>query len=138
MLDYTLLPITYLEEVQGAAVRVEFNEFEFLVPYNWSILVSDPDTLALDFMQIADCATTKAYALTMTPQDSKFRISEVNIKGVEEDVSLVYPMLQKYTALCHPIGEITLDNKQSTTQCVIIGPHDMWKIVNGQLYGDLL
>lgn len=138
MLDYTLLPITFLEETTGAAVTLEINEFEFTLPYNWFIMVSDPDTLALDFMQLADCATVHSYALTMTPQDSKFRIADIKIKNVVEDVSLVHPMLQKNTALCHPIGEIQLDNGVLTTQCVVAGPYDLWKHLNGKLYGDLL
>lgn len=138
MLDYTLLPITYSEETIGAAIRIEINDFEFLLPYNWYILVSDPDTLTLDYMKLEDCATVQSYALTMTPQDTKFRLADIKIKGVEEEVSLVHPMLQKNTALCHPIGEITIDHGVQTTQCIVVGPYDLWKHLNGKLYGDLL
>lgn len=138
MLDYKLFQITHLEETIGAAIKVEINGFEFLVPYNWYILISDPDTLTLDYIHIADCATTLAYALTMTPLDSKFRLAEIKIRGLEEKTSIVHPMLQKNTALCHPISELELDNKSTTIQCVVIGPYDLFKFINNHSYGDLL
>jgi len=138
MLDYTLIPINYLEETIGTAIKLDIGGFEFLVPYNWYILVSDVDTLKIDYIPIIDCATVESFALTMTPLDGKFRIVDINIKGIEENVSLVHPMMQKSIAMCHPIAEIETDVKQKTIQNVIVGPHDLYKHMVDKLYGDLI
>lgn len=138
MLDYTILPIAYLEETIGSVINISINGFEFVIPYTWFIMISDPDTLKLDYIPIIDCATTLSYALTMTPIDSKFRLASIEIKDVVENVSLVHPMLQKNTALCHPIAEIETDLKVKTIQNVIIGPHDLYKQIHEKSYGDLM
>ena len=138
MMDFTLMPIHYLEETTGAVVQVRINEFEFDIPYNWYIMVSDPDTLALDFVPISDCATVKCFALLMTPHDTQHRLAEVKITGVKEDVSLTYPMLSKHTAFCHPVGDITLDHGVKSTLNVMLTPMDLYKKIEGKLYGDII
>lgn len=138
MLDYTLMPIHYLEETTGAAVNVRINEFEFAIPYNWYIMISDPDTLSLDFVPIHECATTKCFALLMTPADTQFRLAEIKILGINPEVSLVHPMITKNTAFCHPVGDITLGSGMKTVLNVMLTPFDLYKKVEGFLYGDII
>lgn len=138
MLDYTILPLNYLEETTGVAIKLDINGFECLVPYNWHILISDPDTLSLDYIPIRECATIQSYALTMTPIDGKFRLLDIKITGVEDCVSIVHPLMPKSIALCHPVAEIETDLKQKTIQNIVIGPHDIYKHLSGKLYGDII
>lgn len=138
MLDFTLLPLTYLEETFGATISVNIDGFEFNIPYNWFIIVTDPDTLQLDSIPIAECSTTISYALIMTPADGKFRNSRINVTNVLSNQSEIHPMLQKTTALCHPIGEIDIDNNQKTIANIVIGPYDLFKFLDTKLYGDLI
>ena len=138
MLDYTLLPLIYLEETSGASITLNINGFHFEVPYNWHILVSDPYTLGLDCMPVIDCTTTISYALIMTPGDAKFRTEIINIEKVNLESSLVHPLIQKGIALCHPIGEVELHDKSKTVANIIIGPHDLSKWVSNGSYGDLI
>lgn len=138
MLDFTLLPLTYLEETSGASITISINGFEFDVPYTWNIIVSDPYTLDLDCMPIIECTTTISYALIMTPGDSKFRTEQINIERVNTDSSLVHPLIQKGIALCHPVGEVELNDKSKTVANIVIGPHDISKWIINKSYGDII
>ena len=64
--DFMLQAITYLEETQGAAVKVRINNSEFWVPATWNILVTDRETYQLDTVSIADCAKTKHIAFSFS------------------------------------------------------------------------
>lgn len=138
LLDFTLHPLHYLEETSGTLISVEVNGLTFALPYNWFVLVSDVDTQKLDCMPLADCITVEAYPLIMTPDDSKFRTLPIRVKDVTPDCSVTHPMLQKGTALCHPVGELELDDGRTTIMNIIVGPHDLYKHIDNMLYGDLI
>ena len=138
LLDFTLHPLFYLEETTGTMILLEVNGLQFRIPYTWYIMVSDNDTQKLDYMPIADCITIEAFPLVMTPADSKFRTTLVKVIDVIPDEQITHPMLQKGTALCHPVGDITLDDGQKTIMNVVIGPHDLYKHLDNMLYGDLI
>jgi hypothetical protein len=137
MLDFTLFPLTYLEETFGAVVSVEFNGLEIDIPYNWHIMISDPETQQLDFIQIVECAANNMQAVAVTPDDGKFRLVDVKIKKVIPQATLVHPMMQKAIAMMHPIGDAITDKGINTTLCIVIGPHDLHKHVMGYGFGDI-
>jgi hypothetical protein len=73
----------------------------------------------------------------MCPTDSKMRMFEVTIEDFEPKMSLVHPMIQRATAICHPIGT-TLDRQKESDVCVVVGPFDLHKWVNNKTIGDIL
>jgi hypothetical protein len=74
----------------------------------------------------------------MTPNDSKFRTLPIQVKDVHPNMAVTHPMLQKGTALCHPVGDLTLDDGTTTIMNVVVGPHDLYKHLDNMLYGDLI
>lgn len=137
LLDFTLANISYLEESSGPAVKLMINNFSFLVPSSWNILVVDNDTYQIDTIPVTSCANARYHAFGMSPTDSKMRLFEIVIEDFEPKVSLVHPMIQRATAICHPIGT-TLDRGRDTEVCAVIGPFDLHKWVNNKTIGDIL
>jgi hypothetical protein len=137
-LDYTLAPINYLEETIGTALKLNINGYVIQVPITWFIMISDEETTQLDMISISNCITSNSSALLMTPTDLKFRVTDIKIIGIDHDISLTHPMLQKNTAVCHPIGKVIQDDKTETIASIIIGPHDLFKVLNNKTYGDII
>ncbi|MEM2159511.1 MAG: hypothetical protein QXN55_01000 [Candidatus Nitrosotenuis sp.] len=138
-------PFTYFEDTIGSAVTVEINDFEFMMPSSWYILILDPETSAIDTVPISSCAYQPSYAVLMSPSpfDQKQRTAKINIKDFHENenISLVHPMIQKQTALCHPagLGRAYFDNFDNEVHVgVSIGPHDLHKYLNGLTIGNIL
>lgn len=137
MLDFTLAPIEYLEETSGPAVKVEINGLEFLVPTSWHILITENETYQLDTVPIANCAKIECLAFIMTPDNMKFRTSPVKVLEFIPHAQLVHPMINKGTALQHPVGLICeRDNFFQAT--VSIGPFDLYKYLTEKVVGDLI
>jgi hypothetical protein len=143
--DFILKPFTYFEDTIGNAVSVEINNFNFMMPSSWHILIIDPETSMVDTVPIASCAHQPSYAVLMTPSphDQKQRTAKINIIDFHENenISLVHPMVQKQHALCHPAGlaNAHFDNVNNEVHVgVSIGPHDLHKYLNGLTIGNIL
>ena len=137
MLDFKINQISYLEESSGPAVKLKVNDFAFFVPASWNILIVDDDTYQIDTVPVTSCSNAKCHAFAMCPTDSKMRMFEVTIEDFEPKMSLVHPMIQRATAICHPIGT-TLDRQKESDVCVVVGPFDLHKWVNNKTIGDIL
>jgi hypothetical protein len=137
MLDFKLANISYLEESTGPAIRLKINDFSFLVPATWNILVIDDDTYQVDTIPVTSCSNAKYHAFVMCPTDSKMRILEVSVDDFEPKASLVHPQIQRATGICHPIGTVQ-ERGKAVDACVVIGPFDLHKWLNGKSVGDIL
>lgn len=137
MLDFTLSQISYLEESSGPAIRLKINDFAFLVPSSWNILIVDNDTYQIDTIPVTSCANAQCFAFGMSPTDSRLRLFEISILDFEPNVSLVHPMINRATALCHPIGTSSYQGNEVDV-CSVIGPFDLHKWINGKSIGDIL
>lgn len=137
MLDFKIANISYLEESSGPAVKLKINNFGFYVPSTWNILIVDDDTYQVDTIPVTSCSNYKCHAFGMSPTDSKMRLLEVSIEDFEPKMSLIHPMIQRATGLCHPVG-VVQDRQKETDVCVVVGPFDLHKWLNGKTVGDLL
>ena len=137
MLDFKIANISYLEESTGPAVKLKINNFGFYVPSTWNILIIDDDTYQVDTIPVTSCSNYKCHAFGMSPTDSKMRLLEVSIEDFEPKMSLIHPMIQRATGLCHPVG-VVQDRQKETDVCVVVGPFDLHKWLNGKTVGDLL
>ena len=136
MFDFTLSPITFIEENNGTAIKLLINGLEFYVPYNWYILVSDYDTSQLDWIPIQECAVVENYAYLMSTLDNTTRLASIKVLDIEEEYNSYYPILQKTNALCHPVSkDHTLNGTEVALSCVI-GPNDLFKYISGKFIGD--
>lgn len=136
MCDFTLAPIHYLEETTSAAVKVRINNSEFWIPASWNILVTDTETYQLDTVNIHSCANVKHLAFTFVPNELKLRTLDVMVLDYVESMSLVHPMVNKATALVHPVGP-SEGFGTSRQLAVIIGPHDLYKHLQNKVVGDM-
>ena len=138
-IDFMLSPIVYLEETTGAVIKVRINNTEFWVPANWNILVTDRDTYQIDTVGIQSCASTKHLAYSFSPDEMKLRTLDIMVIDYADNMSLVHPMINKCTALVHPVGPALASvNGKSIQLSVVIGPHDLYKFLENKLVGDIL
>jgi hypothetical protein len=137
MCDFILSPITYLEETSGAAIKIRVNNFEFWVPSAWNVLVTDTETYRLDTANIQSCATTPHSVFVFSPNEMKLRLTRVDVIDYSDDMSLVHPMINKGTALVHPIGPSLNLLEKDMQLAIVIGPHDLYKYLSNRVVGDL-
>lgn len=135
--DFTLSPITYLEETSGAAVKLRVNNSEFWVPATWNVLVTDTETYQLDTVGVQSCATVNHPLFIFSPTEMKLRVMNAAVIDHAEHMSLVHPMINKGTALVHPIGPSLNMREKDMQLSVIIGPHDLYKHLAGKVIGDI-
>lgn len=135
--DFTLAPITYLEETTGAVIKVRINNSEFWVPATWNILVTERETYQLDTVGLQSCATTQHLAFNFSPDEMKLRTLEIRVIDYADDMSLVHPMIAKGTALVHPVGPTQEAWGKQLQLSVVIGPHDLYKHLQGKVIGDI-
>ena len=69
-LDFMLKPILFLEETLGEAVLARINEYEFLIPSHWHVLVVDEETRLIDTVPIKK--SVKFQVFLMNPSSSSF------------------------------------------------------------------
>ena len=136
--DFVLSKITYLEETTGPGVKIRVNNFEFWVPSCWNILVTDHETYQLDTVPIPSCATTQYFAYSFSPTEMNLRTLEVRVIDYSDKISAVHPMINKATALVHPVGPVTQPNGSVLQLAVVMGPHDLHKYIGNKVVGDLL
>ena len=137
MLDFTINNISYLEESTGPAIKLKINDFGFFVPSSWSVLVVDNDTYQIDTIPVTSCSNAKYHAFVMSPVDSKMRMLEISVDDFAPKMSLIHPMIQRATALCHPIGTVNYRGND-TDVCIVVGPYDLHKWLNNKTIGDIL
>ena len=135
--DFMLSPITYLEETTGAAIKVRINNSEFWVPSTWNILVTERETYQIDTVGIQACASTEHLAFSFSPDEMKLRTLEIMVIDYAEKMSLVHPMINKGTALVHPVGPAPVSLSKPLHLSVVIGPHDLYKHLAGKVIGDI-
>jgi hypothetical protein len=135
--DFMLSPITYLEETTGAVVKVRINNTEFWVPSTWNILVTDRETYQLDTVGIQSCASTQHIAFSFAPTEMKLRTLDIRVIDYKDEMAVVHPMINKGTALVHPVGPTTLNLGNQLQLSVVIGPHDLYKHLSGKVIGDV-
>lgn len=122
MLDYTLCPISYLEETIGPTIEFVIEGTQIFLPTSWHVLVVEPDTGQLDTIPVLSCSKAAFNALVFTPNDPKFRHAEMRVSGLETNKSLVHPMMEKGTMMCIPIGP---DPATGNVMSICAGPYDV-------------
>ncbi len=130
MMDYTLAPLLVLEEMVCPAVEVMINDFRFLLPAYWNMLVVDEETYQLDVVLIEDLAGKEFTALVYGPDMVIGELAVVRVMDFIPSAQIVGPFLNKHQMLCHPI---------SPTKWISIAPSDSYnKYLKNTLMGDII
>jgi hypothetical protein len=130
MMDYTLAPLTTLEQIVCPSLQIQVLGFEFIVPANWNILVYDRETSQLDTVEIAEVAGREFTAVVYGPQKSRIVPGYITVTNYLLEHVNVGPTLNKHQMLCHPIGPDIWVN---------VAPSDTYnKYLKDQTIGDLM
>lgn len=128
--DFTLLPLTMLEEITCSTLELTIGGFSFMLPSHWNILIYDADTHQLDVVELSSAAGKSFTALVGNVADSKYAPSTISITNYLVESRITGPSLSKSMMLCHPI---------SINEFVIVGPTNTYnKYFKGMFVSDLM
>lgn len=130
MMDYTLTPLTGLEEMIVPVMEVMVNDFAFVLPANWNMLVIDDDAYQLDVSEIADLAGREFNAMVYGPELINGELAVVTVTNYSPSFKIVGPSLNKHQMMCHPI---------SADRWVSVAPSDSYnKYLKNCVMGDII
>ena len=130
IMDYTLAPITTIEEIVCPTLTLNIDNFIFSMPAYWNVLVYDTDTYQLDMVSLEDA--TGNFFMGFVYGMNESAPGGIPLKIVNYDtIGINYsPALNKHQMLCHPISENLWINFSSA---------DMYnKYLKNKVIGDLL
>lgn len=130
--DFTLAPLTYLEETTGPSYTLCIEGLPFRVPAHWNILCVDPETFQIDTVPIASCAKKPFHAVMMSPTVNNMNYTSIEILDYTEEDVLIHPLIQKGCGLCHPIGD-----RNGKEYCIVASPYDLHKYLVDKTIGDI-
>jgi len=104
MMDYTLTPLTGLEEMIVPVIEVMVNGFKFALPANWNMLVVDDDTYQLDVTEVSDLAGREFNAMIYGPDLTNGELAVITVTDYSPSFKIVGPSLNKHQMFCHPIS----------------------------------
>lgn len=129
MMDFTIAPITMLEELVCSSVQINIKGFEFVVPAEWNILIYDEETSQLDVVKFSEVASKEFTALVSGPFHKAPEPATITMTNYFIEYKNVGPVLNKHQMMCHPIGP---------QEWVVIGPSDGFnKYLKDQIANDL-
>lgn len=104
--DFTLAPLTMLEEIVCPTVVLKVSGFPFAIPVpsSWHLLVYDEETMQLDTVQLAEAPGRDFTAFVGGPNISKITPGTVSVMDYFPEFTNVSPSLNKHQMLCCPIS----------------------------------
>ena len=135
--DFKLSQISYLEETTGPAIEVMINKYKFTIPASWQILIADQETMLVDTVPISNCSSAMHQALLMCPTTMSLYTDEVKIIDYVPESVQHHVSIAKGSMLCHPVGPV-FDHKPEEVYCCMIGPHDIYKYIQGMTAKELI
>lgn len=126
--DFMMRPITLLEQTDGHAVEVQVGDRAFLIPSSWHMMVVDEETLTVDTVQIAQCASSGFKTLLVTPYGTEHKLSPVVLRDFHLDSSCVHVTIPRGHMALHPVGTmIKRPNGELRELSCLISPLDLLK-----------
>lgn len=130
LMDFTLSPVTVLEQFVSPAHIVRIKGFEFPLPSTWNILVYDRETSQIDVVEVLETAGREFHALIYGPKKANFGPGIITVTNYYPELLHVAPSLNKHQMLCHPIGP---------DEWISVAPSDAHnKYLKDKVVGDLV
>lgn len=137
--DFMLNPIRLLEETTGPTVLVSINNYEFLVPASWNLLIVDNETKLVDTVQITQCNSSNYLAFMMHPDEGNYVLSPIKLLDLHMKKSCTHVMIPRMNMLLHPIGVVKNERmKTEYSYSVLLSPHDLGKHMIGMTAMEVL
>lgn len=102
--DYSLTELAVLEEITAKHIELLINGFRFVLPAMWNVLVCDPDTSILDYVEVRKLAGKEFNALIHGPNKNMIEMAPIITTDFFPTHVSVAPSLSKQQMLCHPIA----------------------------------
>jgi hypothetical protein len=130
MMDFTLSPLLVFEEVICPTITLSIDGFDFNLPANWNILISDNETYQLDVVEISELGGKDFSALVYGMEMNNVELKSVRVVDYQPNAQNVGPALNKYQMLCHPINPRSWVN---------VAPSDSYnKYLKDKVVGDVI
>lgn len=111
--DYFFIPLIFLETFNDPAFVLKIGNRKIKMPYNWKILIGEPDFGDLEILPLTRLNDRSFKAFSFNPlSDSMPSFDNIEIDDVYHDVKWYFPKLKPGQMLAIP-----LDN-QDKTKCV--------------------
>ena len=104
IMDFTLSPITILEEVTCPTFIINILGFEFPLPVNWYVIVYDTDTTQVDVVRVSEIAGHPHTMMGGGPDVSRVFPVSATVDRYLPRFKNVSPTLNKHQMLCHPVA----------------------------------
>jgi hypothetical protein len=130
MMDFTLAPLMVFEEVICPTITLQIRGFQFELPANWNILITDEETYQLDVVEISELAGKEFRALVYGMDMVNIELEPIQVVDYQPNHQNVGPSLNKYQMLCHPIDARSWVN---------VAPSDAYnKYLKDKVVGDII
>lgn len=130
MLDFTLNPLTILEERWCQCVAIEVENFVFSIPATWHVLISDEDTSMLDVVKVEQLSSKRFELVVYDNEKSFTHVSPARVVDMSTDEPVYNPSLNRHHMLCHPIAP---------SRWICLAPNDSYnKYLKNLTLGDII
>ena len=128
--DFTLTPLTVLEERIAPTLTLKALDGEFPLPASWMVMVYDEETMQLDVTPVSELTGKDFTLFGFGPKKNMVVPIKAQVVNYHPEAANVNPLLNKHQMLCHPISQETWIN---------IAPSDVYsKYLKEKLVGDLI
>ena len=128
--DFTLAPLTILENIEAPTIELMVGGFTFKLPSEWNILIIDEETSALDVVEIYEIPGGRFTAFVYGPNKARYEAVPITVTNYFPNYHNVAPSIAKHQMLCHPISPNTWVN---------IAPSDSYnKYLKDCVVGDIV
>lgn len=129
LMDYTVVPLIILEEINAPTMTLSIREFTFNIPTTWSILVYAEETMQLDVVNIAELAGRNFTAVIYDNIRTNVHPGQIAIVDYMPEAINHCPSFGKHQMLCHPVGP---------DKWVNVAPSDVYnKYLKDKVIGDI-
>lgn len=102
--DYFFIPLVFLETFNDPALVLRIGGKQIRMPYNWQILIGEPDFGDLEVIPLTSINDREFKAFTFNPlSDSKPNYNRIDIVDVYHDVKWYFPKLKPGQLLAIPL-----------------------------------
>jgi len=130
MLDFTLAPLLVLEETVCPTIEVQVLGFRFNLPATWNVLVTDPETMQLDVVEVSEIAGKQFHVFIHGPRKPRMETGTITVTDFFLTRKNVGPSINKHQMLCHPV---------SPDSWINVAPSDTYnKYLKDRVAGDLV
>ena len=104
--DFFFVPLIFLESFTDPGFVLKIGNKQITVPYNWKILIGDPEAGDLEVLSLTKLNDRGFHAFVFNPLSSRQPgFEKVDIVDIFQDMTWYFPKLRPGQLLCIPLEE---------------------------------